>query len=73
MENAIKTNGAKSARKAEAERITKLVDKKFPYEALSESVRNKPEGAPFTNAQALEILRWAQARWDATATEAGWY
>lgn len=73
MENDAERNEAKSARKAEAERIIKLVDQKIPYESLSEGVRNKPEGAPFTNAQALELLRWAQARWDATAIEAGWY
>ena len=73
MENNAERNEAKGARKVETERIMKLVDQKYPYESLSESVRNKPEGVPFTNAQTLELLRWAKARWDATAIEAGWY
>jgi len=72
------TNGASSTstnrRSIDVGRRQDFVDSadvKYPFEALSESIRNRPSGVPLSNAEVLEVLRWAKARWDETAIEAG--
>ena len=68
MEKAIKT---KERTPIDVDKVKERVEREYPFERLSESIRNKPKGVPLTNAEALEFLRWAQARWDVMASEAG--
>ncbi len=70
MENAIKTK-ERERTPIDVARKMKRADQRAPFESLSESIRNKPEGVPLTNAQALEVLRWMKASWNETAAEAG--
>ncbi len=55
----------------DVDKVMERIDQKYPFASLSESIRNKPSGVPLTNAESLEVLRWAQARWDEMAREAG--